>query len=68
MPDGSHTITITGAFNTTAAKNSEVIFMIKRGLVTPISTETTDSFKIFIYDSMGYEVNFIREALSMTMK
>lgn len=67
IPDGTHTITIKGAFDTPKLKNDELIFSIKRGLVTPISTETTDTFKMYIYDSMGYEINFIREALAITM-
>lgn len=44
--DGTHTITITDGFENQLERNDEMIFEIKRGLLTPISTETTDSFKV----------------------
>ena len=67
VPDGSHTVKITGAFDLGKKDNDEILVQIRRGFVTPISTETTDSFKVFVYDRMGYLVNFITEALTMTV-
>ena len=66
-PTGTHTITITDGFETQLERNDEIVFQIARGLVTPISTETTDSFVIKIFDSQGYLINFIEEALTVTM-
>ena len=43
------------------------MFSIKQGLITPISTETTESFKLSIVDANGYEVNYIKRALTVTM-
>jgi hypothetical protein len=37
-------------------------------LFTPISTETTESFKILIADKDNYRVNFVNEALTITMR
>jgi hypothetical protein len=67
VPDGSHTVKITGAFDLGKKDNDEILIQIRRGLVTPISTETTDSFKVFVFDKNGYLVNFITEALTMTV-
>ena len=67
MPDGSHTVKITGAFDLGKKDNDEIMIQIRRGLVTPISTETTDSFKVFVFDKNSYLVNFITEALTMTV-
>lgn len=41
---------------------------IQRGLLTPISTETSSSFLITIYDSNGFEINYVRTALTVTMQ
>lgn len=65
--DGSYTITINNAFNQILESQDEIVFNIKRGLKTPISTETSASFRVTIYDSAGYEVNFVKSALAITM-
>jgi hypothetical protein len=65
--DGTHTIRISGGFENQLERNDEMVFEIKRGIVTPISTETTDSFKIYVQDSEGYMINYITEALTITM-
>jgi hypothetical protein len=36
--------------------------------VTPISTETSESFKITIYDSNNFAINFVSSALTLTMQ
>ena len=41
---------------------------IERGLFTPLSMKTSDSFKVIITDSQGHEINYVLTALSLTMK
>ena len=48
-------------------QNDEIVFSVKQGLITPISTETTESFKLLIVDANNYEVNYIKSALTITM-
>lgn len=67
-PFGTHTITITNGFPKKIARNEDIKMWIQRGLFTPLSTETTDSFKILITDKNGYRVNFVNEALTITMR
>jgi len=49
-------------------RDEKMIFEIGQGIVTPISSETTDSFEIVIYDANGYVINFVTEALTITMR
>lgn len=65
--DGTHTITITKSIEKQLERNDEMSFEIRKGMMTPISTETTDSFEIYIYDSNGFLINFVKEALTITM-
>lgn len=49
-------------------KNAELSFRIARGLKTPISTKTTSSFQISFTDEEHYEINFVRKAMTLTMR
>ena len=40
---------------------------IERGLITPISKETSDTFQVIVTDSLGHEINFVKNSLSLTM-
>ena len=48
--------------------NDELIFKVSKGLKTPISTETSSTFQVVIKDKDGYEINYVRRALSITMR
>ena len=41
---------------------------IHAGMYTPLSMKTTSSFHVIITDKDGHEINFIRQALALTMK
>ena len=69
LADGSHLLTITEAIVSAGLRgNDEVIFKITKGLKTPISTETSSTFTVVIEDKNGYEINFVRKSLSITMR
>ena len=48
--------------------NQTFVLHIKSGLFTPLSVKTTSTFTVVIYDKDLHEINFIRQALSLTMK
>ena len=65
---GSKTITLQNAFPIARRAKDVFTFNIARGLLTPISTETSSSFQIIIYDSKGYKINYVKTALTVTMQ
>jgi len=46
----------------------EFSFKISKGLLTPISTQTSSTFKLELTDSEGYKINYIEKALTITMR
>lgn len=50
------------------SRNQEFELQVKSGLFTPLSVKTTETFQVTIYDSELHEINFVRRALSLTMK
>lgn len=48
--------------------NDELSFRIADGLKTPISTQTTSSFQVVFSDSEKNEINYVRKAMSITMR
>lgn len=50
------------------SRDQEFELQIKSGLFTPISVKTSQTFQVTIYDSGLHEINFVRQALSLTMK
>lgn len=46
----------------------EFEFVIKSGLYTPLSMKTSDSFHVIIYNNGLREINYVRKAMSLTMK
>ena len=61
-------MTITNAFDSGLNENDEMIFKVTKGLKTPISTETSSTFKVIIYDKDGFEINYVVKALTITMR
>ena len=41
---------------------------LSRGLITPNSLKTSESFQVWITDLNGFEINFQRNSLALTMK
>lgn len=41
---------------------------IEAGLRTPISTKTSETFKVIVYDKDLHEINYVEQAMSLTMK
>ena len=37
-------------------------------MYTPLSMKTTDTFEVHIYDKDMHEINYVKRALSLTMK
>ena len=64
-----HELWVYGAFPENGlSRNQEFSLMVKSGLYTPLSMKTTDTFQVIIYDSGLHEINYVRRALSLTMK
>ena len=66
--DLSHELTVKNAFGPDGlSREKSFIIKIERGLITPISKETSDTFQVILTDSEGHEINFIKNSLSLTM-
>ena len=61
---------MTGAFppDIGLAKQQEISLTIQEGMYTPLSMKTSDSFEVSITDENLNEINFVRQALSVTMR
>lgn len=69
LDDGWHKLTVTDAFGLEGLdRYQEFILEIHRGLLTPISVKSSDTFKVRITDSALHEINYVEEALPITMK
>ena len=49
-------------------RDDELKLQLLTGLYTPLSMKTSDTFAMVITDKDGHEINYQREALSLTMK
>ena len=68
-PDGLWRLEITNAVPPGGLSATETFALeVRRGLLTPISLRTSDSFVVTITDLMEHEINYSRTALSVTMK
>ena len=66
--DLSHSLTVRNAFGPGGlSREKEFIIKIERGLITPISKETSDTFQVILTDSEGHEINYVKNSLSLTM-
>ena len=69
LDGGWHKLTVTDAFGPEGLdRYQEFILEIDNGLLTPISVESSDTFKVRITDAELYEINYVEEALTITMK
>ena len=69
LDDGWHKLTVTDGIGLEGLDvNDEFIVEIHRGLLTPISVKTSETFKIHITDKNLYMINYVEEALPITMK
>lgn len=67
--DGTHQLTITDAFPILGLdREDEFKLQITEGLYTPLSMKTSDTFQMVITDKDGHEINYVRLALTLTMK
>ena len=66
--DLSHELIVKDAFGSGGLPR-EMDFSLKigKGLITPISKETSDTFKVIITDAEGHEINYVDNSLSLTM-
>lgn len=66
--DLSHQLTVRDAFGKNGlSKEFSFSLKIGAGLLTPISKKTSETFVVVITDEFGYEINYIRNSLSLTM-
>ena len=66
--DGSHQLTVRNAFGPAGlSKEKEFTIKIERGLITPISKETSGTYTVILTDKLGHEINFVKNSLSLTM-
>ena len=66
--DLSHSLTVRNAFGPGGlSREKEFIIKIERGLISPISKETSDTFQVILTDSEGHEINYVKNSLSLTM-
>ena len=66
--DLSHQLIVKNAFGKDGLpREQDFILKIGKGLITPISKETSDTFKVIITDSELHEINFVDNSLSLTM-
>lgn len=63
-----YTVKITNAFNSGLNADETIEFVLNKGLRTPISIQTTDSFKIRITDKNGFIINYVYESVFITMQ
>ena len=69
LDDGWHKLTVTDAFPVEGLnRDKEITLEIHKGLLTPISVKTSETFKVLITDKNLYEINYVEEALPITMK
>ena len=66
--DLSHWLFVKNAFGPGGlSREKEFIIKIERGLISPISKETSDTFQVILTDSKGHEINYVKNSLSLTM-
>ena len=59
---------ISDAIDRALKTSDQIAFSIREGLLTPESTETSDSFVVTIHDQAGYKVNFVETSMTVTMR
>lgn len=62
-------LTVSGGFKTLGLRQqSEFSINLAVGIISPISTQTSDTFVIKVTDSQNREINYFNQALTVTMK